>query len=218
MIPSPLDAVIFDMDGTLLDTERAGRSAAFAACTLQGHAMTPDFWLGLIGSPREVNDARILGHFGDAFDIATYHRDSASQLDRLLASGDPLRPGALMLLDHLRDAGIPIGLATSTAAPKVARLLERAGIAGYFGAIVTRDDVTHGKPHPESYLLAAEQLGARPSHCLALEDSHIGVRAAAAAGMATIMVPDMLASTPEMEQLCAAILPSLTDVLARIRA
>jgi beta-phosphoglucomutase-like phosphatase (HAD superfamily) len=84
--------------------------------------------------------------------------------------------------------------------------------------LVTRTDVTHGKPHPETFLKAAEALNARPANCLALEDSHNGVRAAAAAGMATIMVPDLLAPIPEIEALCVAVLPSLVDVQRRLEA
>lgn len=83
---------------------------------------------------------------------------------------------------------------------------------------MTRSDVTHGKPHPETFLQAAAALNARPANCLALEDSHNGVRAAAAAGMATIMVPDLLAATPEIEALCVGVLPHLDDVRHRIAA
>jgi beta-phosphoglucomutase-like phosphatase (HAD superfamily) len=93
-----------------------------------------------------------------------------------------------------------------------------AAIIDFFAALVTRTDVTHGKPHPESFLKAAAALGVQPSNCLALEDSHNGVRAAAAAGMATVMIPDMLPPTDEMRTLCAGILPSLSDVAELVRA
>jgi beta-phosphoglucomutase-like phosphatase (HAD superfamily) len=81
-----------------------------------------------------------------------------------------------------------------------------------FDSIVTRDDVVNPKPHPEPYLTAARRLGAAPGRCLALEDSHSGVRAAHAAGMQTIMVPDLVRPTEEIAKLCIAVLPSLADV------
>ena len=109
-----------------------------------------------------------------------------------------------------------MAVATSTARPKSESHLKKAGIFHNFDVLVTRSDVKTGKPNPETFLKAAELLNVDPSNCLALEDSHNGVRAATAAGMATIMIPDLLHPTPEIAGLCVGVLPSLNDVRIRI--
>jgi beta-phosphoglucomutase-like phosphatase (HAD superfamily) len=106
--------------------------------------------------------------------------------------------------------------ATSTAGPKSEAQPKKAGIFHDFDMLVTRSDVEIGKPHPETFLKAATLLNVDPPGCLALEDSHNGVRAAAAGGMSTIMVPDLLQPTPEIAGLCVGVLRSLNDVRIRI--
>ena len=105
-----------------------------------------------------------------------------------------------------------MGLATSTAAPFAQDRLEKTGIAQYFDVAVTRSDVMHPKPHPEPYLLAAARLGLDPKDVVAVEDSYAGVQSATAAGIATVLVPDLLPPTGELALACAAILPSLADL------
>jgi HAD superfamily hydrolase (TIGR01509 family) len=211
-IPEVLDAVIFDMDGLLLDTEPLYRTAIFASCASQGYNMVDDVHLSLVGTPKELGDAKLMAYFGRGFDLERFHADFGEHIERLCAVRVPLRPGAQGLLSHLRQASVPIGIATSTARPRAEVHLRRAGLFDLIDVLVTRTDVRHGKPDPECYLRAAELLKARPRRCLALEDSHNGVRAAAAAGMATIMIPDQLAPTDEMRALCVGVLPSLVDV------
>jgi len=216
MIPNPLRAVIFDMDGLLLDTEVLYRAASFAACAAQGHQMVDHVRHGLIGTPKDSGDSKLIAHFGSTFDLERYHLAFTEHFEGLCATEVPLRPGVMDLLKVLRDAAIPMAIATSAARPRSEDHLKRAGILHNFDVLVTRSDVETGKPHPETFLKAAALLGIDPSNCLALEDSHHGIRAAAAAGMATIMIPDLLHPTPEIASLCVGVLPSLNEVRIRI--
>ena len=189
MIPQPLDAVIFDMDGVLLDTEPLYRTAIFAACADQGREMADHVHLSLIGTPKDLGDTKLLAHFEHGFEIDLYHAACSRHFSRLCRSAVPLRPGARRLLRYLRQRKLPVGIATSTARTTAEAQLRAADIFDLIDVLVTRSDVANGKPHPESFLRAAQCLNARPSSCLALEDSHSGIRAAAAAGRATVMIP-----------------------------
>jgi beta-phosphoglucomutase-like phosphatase (HAD superfamily) len=108
--------------------------------------------------------------------------------------------------------GLPRAIATSSTLTSLETSLGPSGIIPRFGALITRDVTTEHKPHPQPFLMAAEALNLDPAHCLALEDSHNGVRAAHAAGMMTIMVPDLLDPTKEMERLCVRIARDLHEV------
>jgi HAD superfamily hydrolase (TIGR01509 family) len=173
--------------------------------------------LSLIGTPRDLEDSLLIAHFGRTFDLDRYHLDCVTHFDDLCATTIPLRPGVTDLLKVLWDAVIPMAVATSTARARSQAQLKKAGIFDNFDALVTRSDIKTGKPHPETFLKAAELLKVDPSNCLALEDSHNGVRAAAAAGMATIMIPDLLQPTPEIASLCVGVFPSLKDVQRLLR-
>jgi hypothetical protein len=121
------------------------------------------------------------------------------------------------VLDYLDRENLPRALATSSSRDKALHHLDAAGIAERFDTIVTRDDVARGKPFPDLYEQAARRLRLPPRHCLALEDSYNGVRAAASAGVPVIMVPDLLPPTAEMQQLCVAVLHDLHAVLVWLR-
>lgn len=211
-LPDPIRAVIFDMDGTLIDTEAAHRRAFAEVGDALGWPMSDELLLSMVGIHRDANEAMLAQRLGPDFPMAQFYADSDALFEAAVDAGIPLRPGAILLLDHLARAGIPMALATSTAAPFAQQRLEQSGLIHYFDVIVTRSDVDQPKPHPEPYLLAARFLGVDPADCVAVEDSHAGVRSATAAGIATVMVPDLLPPTEELILACAQVLPSLTDL------
>jgi HAD superfamily hydrolase (TIGR01509 family) len=211
-LPDPIRAVIFDMDGTLLDTEAVHLNAFARTGAAIGWPMPQELLLSMVGIHRDGNRQMLADRLGPEFPLERFYADSDALFEAAVDAGIPLRPGADLLLDHLARRGIPMGLATSTAAPFAQDRLEKTGIAQYFDVVVTRSDVMHPKPHPEPYLLAAARLGLDPKDVVAVEDSYAGVQSATAAGIATVLVPDLLPPTGELALACAAILPSLADL------
>ena len=215
-LPRAVAAIVFDMDGTLLDTEAVHRVTMQAAADALGHDLTDAVFQQLVGVHRDVNTQTLLAHFGDDFPIEEFYRDGDARFEEMWREGIAFRPGARALLEGLRAAGLPLAVATSTASPFAEQRLERSGILPLFETVVTRSDVTRPKPHAEPYLLAAERLGVDPRDCVAVEDSPNGLRAAAAAGMMALLVPDLIPPTEETEALATQVLPDLAAVGALI--
>jgi len=209
---SPFDAVVFDMDGTLLDTELVFRTIVFDVAESLGYEMTDALHLAMVGSSHEATTQLLVEAYGTSFPHGVFDAKCRQLMQQQLAETVPVKRGAVALLGALRTRSIPIAVATSSRSPHAFGQLGRAGLLDMFETIVTRDDVVNPKPHPEPYLTAARRLGVAPSRCLALEDSHSGVRAAHAAGLQTIMVPDLVQPNEEIAGLCIAVLPSLIEV------
>jgi len=203
-------AVLLDMDGTLLDTEKVYLEASIAALGSLGYTDGIEALChSMIGIPGPDCERMFLAHFGADFPLDDVNRAFAAHCAEIMRLGPPLKRGAIALLDAIDDAKLPKAIVTSSSRRTAGEHLGLAGIGDRFDAILTRDDVRRGKPSPDLYLLAAERLGARPAACLAIEDSNPGVTAAHAAGAITIMVPDILPPTDETRARCAAVLPDL---------
>ena len=211
-------AVVFDMDGVLLDSETLSMEALMLAGRDIGAVMPEAFCRSLIGSPLDRCRLLVRDRYGPEFPLDRYVTCHAERLGELVAAGRlALKTGVPELLDLLDRRRLPRAIATSSDRARTLHHLELVGLLHRFDAVVTRDDVGRGKPHPEPFLTAAARLGVAPADCLALEDSHNGVRAAHAAGMRVIMVPDLLAADDEMRGLAWRVEASLHDV-ARLLA
>ncbi|HZZ87204.1 MAG TPA: HAD family hydrolase, partial [Caulobacteraceae bacterium] len=172
----------------------------------------------MVGLTNEASDAVARAHFGEHFPLEDFLAEVSAEARTACEVGVALKAGVRELLDHLDAAGVPRAIATSSSHAAVQRTLGPNGILPRFDAIVAAGDYPRGKPNPDPFLTAAEWLGIDPAQCLALEDSHNGVRAAHAAGMMTIMVPDLLSPTDEMREKCHAIAESLHHVREMIDA
>lgn len=184
------DALFFDLDGTLVDTESIAAATGIAAFAAHGHAVNDAFMHGLIGKDEPSAAAIIRAAFPGA-DLSGVHRHWRAGFDAGLERGLPLKPGAA---DLLARPALPRVLVTSTGRQGAHRKLAIAGIAGAFAHVVTLDDVTAAKPAPDPYLLAARLLGVAPARCLVFEDSETGAEAAHRAGCIVVQVPDIAPS------------------------
>ncbi|QUD90007.1 HAD family hydrolase [Phenylobacterium montanum] len=210
--PRPVQAVVFDMDGLLIDSEGLVREGILMAARNLGFEMPVSVCAAMIGLPMERGKAVIRDHFGPGFDMESYVAEEQRVIAGLFQEGVALKAGVVEILDQLDILALPRAVATSSGRGSVNANLGFNEILHRFHAIVSREDVSRHKPHPDPFLKAAAHLGVEPHACLALEDSHNGVRAAHAAGMMTVMVPDLLDPTEEMHAKCVHIAESLHEV------
>jgi beta-phosphoglucomutase-like phosphatase (HAD superfamily) len=222
MHPSTFRAAIFDMDGLLIDSERAIMRAWIAGARELGIALAEDEFVQCVGRAAPESDAILAGLLGsqEAFHAAGAR---ARALLRQGASGAPggepvfpLKPGAFALLDALREAGVPCAVASSSRVSEIRHRLGAVGVLDFFQAVTGGDEVPRGKPDPAIYLLAASRLDAAPADCIAFEDSENGAKAAQAAGIRVVVVPDLRHPAPEVLARSHHVLPSLEDAMTHV--
>lgn len=210
----PLHAVIFDMDGTLVDSERVIMHAWLAATRERGFPLMPKDYMQVVGLNVEESDEILATLLGDLETLGEVRRSVRERLAGSVAY--PLKPGAIELLTVLRKQGIPCAVASSSSAREIEERLTRVGILHFFETVAGGDEVDRGKPDPAVYQLAAARLGVSPVHCLAFEDSPHGAASASAAGATVVFVPDLREATPELAASVSLVLGSLADAVPRI--
>jgi beta-phosphoglucomutase len=218
MNPVPqISAVIFDMDGLMLDTESINRLAWQRAAEDLGYELRDEFYLSLLG--RTTGDCEFLVRqlLGPEFPMDEFRvRRRRVWNAHMDGAGIEAKAGLLDLLAFLEAQRLPLAVATSSHARSADASLRSAGVRDRFGVVVTGDQVARGKPAPDIYLEAARRLGVGSADCLALEDSDNGVRAACGAGMTTVMVPDLKPASPESRARAFRVVANLHEAKATI--
>ena len=211
-------AVIFDMDGLLLDSETVALSTFVKACHESDFDPDVEVYYRCIGG-NEVRTKRILTEgYGPRFPFDKINRRWHALYEDLAAtSAFPVKAGAVELLELLDARHIRKAVVTSTRRESATRKVANAGLLSHFEFILGGDDIQRSKPDPEIYVKACARLAEAPRDCLALEDSDNGVMSASSAGLRVIQVPDMLQPSPEVRALGHATLPSLLEVVELLR-
>ncbi len=206
-------AVIFDLDGTLIDTERYYRIFWPKALAEFGYHMTDEQALSLRSLGRPFAPARLKEWFGEELDYYAVRQRRKELMEECLdREGIRRKPGALELLGRLRQEGITTAVATATDPERTEKYLKMTGMDGCFDKIVSATMVSEGKPSPDVYLYACEQLGLKPEECMAVEDSPNGVLSAYRAGCRVVMVPDQTEADEELKKYVYAVAGSLEQV------
>jgi HAD superfamily hydrolase (TIGR01509 family) len=210
-------AVVFDMDGLMLDTEPIYKVAWQAASAGLGYDLDDALYATFVGRPNVECERDLLDRFGSGFPLERFRNDwPPLWRDEAAARGIRKKTGLLDLLAFLETQEVALAVATSTEADDAVFTLGAAGLDGRFRVIVTGDQVARGKPAPDIYLEAARRLNVEPAECVALEDSEAGILAASRAGMVALLVPD---GSPSTVAAAAAfrVMSSLTDAERLIR-
>jgi len=208
------DAVIFDMDGLVLDSEAVYVSAWQTAAQRMGIALTDDFCLSLSGLSSEPVQQALLAHCGADFDQAYFNELSAKAwFEHVQTQGIPVKKGVFALLKTIKDQQIPYCLATNSRRQIAELCLEFAGLSQVFPYIFSRDDVLQAKPAPDIFNLAANTLQVAVEHCLVLEDSPPGVTAALAAGASCIYIPSVYPVDARLASEVWAVVENLEQVI-----
>lgn len=208
-------AVVFDMDGVIFDSERLVLKSWKKIGEKYGYADIENVFYRCIGVNTEETKKIVKEYYGSDFPYDTYKAETSKWFhDRYDNGRLPLKPGVRELLDYLKEKNVPLAVASSTREAVVLQELMDAGLLPYFERIIGGDMVRRSKPEPDIFLKACEKLGVTPEMAIVIEDSFNGIRAAKRAGMIPVMVPDLLMPDEAITKLAYRIFPSLREVKA----
>ena len=212
-------AVLFDLDGLILDTEAIVWEIMPVVAAQFGVSLDRTLFLDLIGRHGPDVEDRLLAAWGRDFPLDKFKQGTQAAWRAWTdAKPIPVKPGLDALIDCLDRRGIKRAIATSTRHARALNKLKCAGLQGRFDTVIGGDMVKEGKPAPDIYLLAAERLGVAAEDCVVLEDSEPGARAGLAARATVLLIPDMKPPSDELARLVHAVLPSLDHAMSLIEA
>ncbi len=213
-----LKAVIFDMDGLMIDSERVTYEGYVKECDKYGYTMDLAFYRQVLGLPLKPVYQMFYNHFGNDFPMDEIIKDVHQYMaDLFKEKGVPIKKGLVELLEYLKEHGYKTMVATSSNRDRVDVILKDSGIEKYFDDSICGDEIAKGKPHPDVFLKACEKLGVLPEEALVLEDSEAGIQAAYDGHIKVICVPDMKYPRQEYQKKTYAIVDSLEDVTQIIK-
>ncbi len=213
-----MKGIIFDMDGTMFDTETISVKAMQQVAKRYGVIVEYNDALEFLGLPSEEIRRRFLLKYGTEFDYTNYREDKIAYQNAVIQEkGVPVKTGLMELLDYAKDNEILCAVATSTSRVRTEDLLSRAHVNHYFAAVVCGADVKEGKPNPDIFLYTAAKLGLKPEECVVIEDSRNGILAASRSGSFSFLVPDLIPVSKEMEDAADYVGKDLHEVLYYIK-
>ena len=210
------NTVIFDVDGTLLDTERFYMEGWRRGGALLGYQIPEEILMKTRGANKAVALPLYQARFGEDFPYEEIRKHRVRFAEEIITATPPeqlCKPGAMAVLEALREKGFRLAVASATEQKVTRAHLQQAGLWEYFQAVVTGDMVRNGKPEPDMFLLAAQQLGSRPEACIVVGDSPTDVYAGSAAGMDVYLIPDQIPERPDTRAKSRQVLASLEQLL-----
>ena len=203
--------IIFDMDGTMFDTESIYHKGWERVARLYGQVFQPEFRIAAWGTTgQKMLDA--VYEFYPEVDAGSFVKDCSQWVAEQVKIELPEKPGLHEILQYVKEKGFKMAVASGSRMEIIKHNLKKAGIEDYFEALASGHEVENGKPEPDVFLLAAERLGLAPAECYVIEDGVNGAKAGLAAGCATIMVPDLIEPDEELRQRCIGVYETLLDV------
>jgi len=206
------DAILFDKDGTIFDSERVCCDAWLATAKAFDVHFTADMFKKFIGIPTHKCNQMAHQHFGLTFPMDNFILEVGRYISAKKRQGLPIKKGFERFFDYILENQVPVGVVTSSSYESVIESFQKTNFLQALDVLVTFDDITHPKPAPDCYLLACQKLSVSPQRVLVFEDSNAGIEAALAAGCHTIAIPDLVELEPALLRRCHHTLASFDEV------